>query len=433
MRKKPSGISRILAKMTILPLFVFGVVTTVFSLFWVTSSMEVEVKHELANLSNVASTTFDMIFPGDYAKYSASEGILVTKGNIILNDNYDFLDTLKEQTNVDYTIFYGDMRIITTLHSTEGTRLSGTTASSTIVADVIGKGSPVFYANVEIFGSKYFSYYAPLYNSDGSCVGMIATLMQAKRAHFLVFRAVLPILILSLFAIILAFFWSLRYAKEFIRVIRQMETTFENFSSGAFVNIVPPELLARKDEFGSMSHSFVRMQSSLRVLIEQDALTGLSNRRFGQHKLDQLIEQTKGTRQHFSLAMGDIDHFKHFNDTYGHDCGDLVLCEIAQLLQHHIRENGYCIRWGGEEFLIVLTKGTYEEHVALMQGLIERIREKKIDYQDTTFCVTMTFGLIETYMFESSDEMCKEVDNLLYYGKEHGRNRLVTKEVQEEI
>lgn len=428
MRKGKSGISRILAKMTVLPLLLFGIVTTIFSLYWVSSSLESEVQNELKSLAGSAIETLDLLYPGDYSFYSNSEEILVTKGDTILNSNvtYAVVDNLKERTNVDYTLFYGDMRIITTLYNKDNQRLIGTTANPTIVQTVIDTATPAFYGNIDILGNAYHCYYTPLFNSNGSCIGMFATTISAKRVQLLTLKAALPILLLALLATCLTFVLTHHRSKEFINVIQKTEQTFEKASKGLLSNTVPPELLARKDEFGAMSHSLVDMQASLRALVEQDALTGLSNRRFGQQRLDQIVEKTKGTSTHFSLAMGDIDFFKKFNDTHGHDCGDLVLQTVAQALKQHIKDYGYSIRWGGEEFLIVLTKGSYDEHVLLMQGLIERIRSTIVSYQDLELSVTMTFGLIDTFSYETSDEMVKTVDNLLYYGKANGRNRLVT-------
>lgn len=74
----------------------------------------------------------------------------------------------------------------------------------------------------------------------------------------------------------------------------------------------------------------------------------------------------------------------------------------------------------------MLTQGSYAEHISLMQSMIDRIRNTIVDYNGQQLSVTMTFGLIDASGYASSDEMVKVVDTLLYYGKENGRNRLVT-------
>lgn len=433
MSKPKSGISRVLAKMTVLPLLVFGIVTTIFSSFWVSSFMEDEVQNELKCLAQNAATTLDMLYPGDYNMFENETELLITKGDTILNSNYSLIDSLKQNNGIDYTLFYGDLRIITTLRSEDNIRLIGTPANPQIVSDVIDAQSGAFYTNVDIYGTNYFCYYEPLYNSDGSCVGMFAAIMPEKRVRTLTMKAVLPILVLSAAAIILAAFWSLRYSSEFVTVIQKITACFEKVSKGTLSNTVTPDLLCRKDEFGSMAHSMVDMQASLRVLIEQDMLTGLNNRRFGQQKLTDLIEKTKGTRVGFSIALGDIDFFKKFNDTYGHDCGDYILKSISALMKDHVKDYGYCIRWGGEEFLIVLSCGSYTDHEKVMSSLIEKIRHTTYNYENQQLSVTMTFGLIDTAAYETSDEMIKAVDAILYSGKQSGRNRLVTIDEIEEV
>lgn len=427
MCKKQSGIARSLAKMTILPLLLFGIVTTLFSIYWVSQSMEDEVRNELHNLGAVTGETYDQLYPGDYTMYTDENDILFAKGDTILTSDYTVIDSLKSNTNVDYTIFYGDTRVITTVRDKDNNRIVGSKAGSQLVSKVIDQQSTAFYSNVDIFGTSYYCYYTPLYNSDGSCIGMIATLMPSRRAWTLILRSSLPILALSLIAIFFAFLWAHRFSKEFIQVIQTLTTSCEKISNGTLSNTVPQELLSRQDELGTMSRSLVNMQASLRTLIEQDMLTGLYNRRFGQKKLEQMISDHKQTNAHFSIALGDIDFFKRFNDTYGHDCGDLVLREISGVIQQQISGFGYCTRWGGEEFLIVFTRGSYQMHKELSEQLIQRIRDTKINYHEKELCVTMTFGLVDTCGYATCDEMVKEADTLLYYGKANGRNRLITR------
>ena len=103
-------------------------------------------------------------------------------------------------------------------------------------------------------------------------------------------------------------------------------------------------------------------------------------------------------------------------------------------MKDHLKDFGYCIRWGGEEFLIVLTQGSYMDHVKVMASMLEKIRRTEYSYDSQTLSVTMTFGLIDAASYGSSDEMLKVVDTLLYYGKQNGRNRLITiNEMPEEV
>lgn len=428
MKKSKSGISKNLASMTIVPLILLSIIITVFEIIQISASMAIEVENELRNLAMATVSTLDIMYPGDYSKYASDDKILIVKGEYYLNQKYDFIDSLKESTGVDFSIFYDDMRIITTICDSDGNRLIGTLANSQIVSDVINSNSSHFYSDVNINNIKYYCYYAPLHNSDGKVVGMVAAVTPAKRVLILIAKAAFPCLIVAFFVIIAAFFWANMYSKKFIQPIDELNISLSDVAKGKLSNTVPPSLLARKDEFGSMAHAIVDMQSSLRALVERDMLTGLNNRRFGQEKLVKLLEKYNNSKKHFSIALGDIDFFKKFNDTYGHDCGDLVLRDVSRLMQDHVKDHGTCIRWGGEEFLIIFSNGNYDRHKLLMSELLEKIESHSLSYIDQELHVTMTFGLVDVYECDNIDLAIKEVDNLLYYGKENGRNRLVTSE-----
>lgn len=428
MAKKFSGISVILAKMTILPIILLGVFTTFFGINRIIKTMGSEICTTLSSYANIAVMELNEYYPGDMNKYSKANQIFITKGDTYLNEKHQFLDSLKQETNVDYTIFYDDLRIITTLTNDKGERIVGTTANSRIINDVIKANSTAFYRNVDIFGTRYYCFYKPIYNSDDSCVGMVGITMPADRVQIEASRAMLPYLAFTIIAIFLSFLWSRHYSNSFKQALSSLENALDQTSNGKLSNTVPSTLLARDDEFGKMARSIIEMQTSLRSLVEQDALTGLSNRRFGQARLNQMFSNTKASHQHFSIALGDIDFFKNFNDTYGHDCGDYVLINIARVLHQSIKEYGFCARWGGEEFLIVFVRGDYETHKLLMQELVTNISKHSLVYNELSLSVTMTFGLLDVYEFDSCDDAIIEVDRLLYYGKENGRNRLVTTE-----
>ena len=422
---KKSGIFKELAKMTILPLLLLSFICSVVGSICVSTSLADEVNHELEHLADIMVSHLDTEYPGDYSVYKSEDELLFTKGDTILNANYTSIDSMKAMTQVEFSLFYEDMRIITTLCNGEGSRIIGSRANPRIVEDVMQSNSRAFYRNVDIFGIRYYCFYEPLCNSDGSCVGMLAAVMPAKRVQAMIGKRLIPFLLISILSVFLAFLWVGIHTKKMTKVIQKLSDNFERIASGELSNTVSPELLARKDEFGDMAHSIVDMQSSLRTLVEHDMLTGLFNRRFGHQRLNNAFEKYHNTSTTLSVALGDIDFFKKFNDTYGHDCGDVVLSTTASLIQHHVKDFGFCCRWGGEEFLIVLSKGSYEEHETLMEALISVIAGNQIVYEEQELHVTMTFGLINTCDCDSVETILREVDELLYEGKEAERNCLV--------
>jgi diguanylate cyclase (GGDEF)-like protein len=177
-------------------------------------------------------------------------------------------------------------------------------------------------------------------------------------------------------------------------------------------------LRARKDE---LAVAVERIQT----LATRDELTGLFNRR---HMIETLAQQKKfsdrGGRV-FCIGILDIDHFKRVNDTHGHGVGDDVLRHFAQCIQHELRDCDVIARWGGEEFLLMLT----ECRVVQAEAMLDRVREV---VNRTLMCpslpelhVRFSSGLAEQRYDEDVDETIERADQALYRAKRAGRNRTV--------
>ncbi len=162
----------------------------------------------------------------------------------------------------------------------------------------------------------------------------------------------------------------------------------------------------------------------LQKLAITDNLTDLYNRR----KLDELLESEINRSERFNHTFGlsilDIDHFKAVNDTYGHQIGDKVLIEIANMLKHYSRKTDYLGRYGEEEFMIICPESKLEG----VQNLIESIR-KHIEAHTFTNIghKTASFGIT---MYEKGDDLeslVKRADSALYMAKDGGRNMVMVK------
>lgn len=164
-----------------------------------------------------------------------------------------------------------------------------------------------------------------------------------------------------------------------------------------------------------------RLAGDLRGLAERDPLTGLGNRARLEHLLP--LAPARGT----AAIMVDIDHFKHVNDRHGHQAGDKVLRGIGHLLLMELRESDLCIRYGGEEFLIVVREA---DAVQLAERLRSRIASHEVDAgQDQPVRVTASFGIAVHRSGECSwAELIEAADRALYEAKTRGRNRVVLRE-----
>ncbi len=160
----------------------------------------------------------------------------------------------------------------------------------------------------------------------------------------------------------------------------------------------------------------------------EDPLTGLRNRR-GMHAYYERRIATVADKT--SIIMCDIDHFKRVNDTYGHNAGDEVLKHVANTLLNSIGINDGAFRWGGEEFILLLSKKELDESAEFAESLRQKIEESVITFEGTDIKITMSFGVSEINPELTTEENVEGVDAKLYYAKEHGRNRVI-KEIPEE-
>ncbi|MGD8743720.1 MAG: diguanylate cyclase [Granulosicoccaceae bacterium] len=166
-------------------------------------------------------------------------------------------------------------------------------------------------------------------------------------------------------------------------------------------------------------------EAKMERLASIDTLTRLFNRR----KMRELIEveraRNKRSGEPFLLVLGDIDHFKRFNDSYGHDCGDYVLQQVSKLMTNSLRDQDVVARWGGEEFLIMLPDTELAGGLQAVEKLRKTIEQTRYSFADNTFSVTMTFGVAAYDPGKYIDANIKAADEALYEGKRAGRNRVV--------
>lgn len=154
-----------------------------------------------------------------------------------------------------------------------------------------------------------------------------------------------------------------------------------------------------------------------------DPLTGLKNRRgFYEYYSDRI--RPKLEHLPVSVIMCDIDFFKKVNDTYGHNAGDAVLVNVSDILKQGIRGNGEVVRWGGEEFVLLLPERDLEQAGDLAEELRSTVEAFTTRYEDQMIAVTMSFGVRRLNPGMSADENVERVDAKLYEAKKAGRNRV---------
>ena len=162
-----------------------------------------------------------------------------------------------------------------------------------------------------------------------------------------------------------------------------------------------------------------------------DALTGLANRRHLDSELEIRLAEAERLGQSISCLMVDVDHFKRFNDQFGHDAGDAVLREVGKILQNATRESGVAFRYGGEEFLLLMPALGPEQAVQRAEKIQGRIRALRIEHGGRELGpITASFGLASAPDHCAFGKLVKTSDATLYRAKESGRNRIMIAETR---
>lgn len=170
-------------------------------------------------------------------------------------------------------------------------------------------------------------------------------------------------------------------------------------------------------------------RDELSTLAKTDALTGVYNRGYWDHRLQQEFERFGRTRQVPTLMMLDIDHFKKVNDTYGHAAGDEVIRMIANLLRNHLRATDIIGRLGGEEFGVVLIDTRAEPAAILADRLRVAIEQTVTHYQGQEIKITSSFGLTELNdQLSTSTQWYTTADDGLYASKAANRNTVTVQQ-----
>ncbi len=167
------------------------------------------------------------------------------------------------------------------------------------------------------------------------------------------------------------------------------------------------------------------------ALIEQsstDMMTHLKLKFYFFNVLSEAIDQSFLQNENLAVLMFDIDYFKKFNDTYGHECGDYVLIEVANIIRKSLRESDTASRYGGEEFTVLLPNTTTEEAILVAERIRAAIDTHDFIYNDQHLHVTISCGVSvfdsTENLVNSPNEFVNQADQALYISKSKGRNRV---------
>jgi len=179
-----------------------------------------------------------------------------------------------------------------------------------------------------------------------------------------------------------------------------------------------------------LSVANIRLRDALQAQSMRDPLTGLYNRRYLEETLDRELRRATRSQQPLGVLMLDLDHFKKFNDTYGHEAGDVVLRETASFLARSIRSEDFVCRYGGEEFVVVLPTADLKVSAARAESIRSKLRDLSVTHDGHSVgTVSASIGVAALPDHGATEkELLHAADAALYRAKKEGRDRVAVAE-----
>jgi diguanylate cyclase (GGDEF)-like protein len=176
----------------------------------------------------------------------------------------------------------------------------------------------------------------------------------------------------------------------------------------------------------------LRLRDALREMAMADALTGLPNRRHFDAMFEALVDEAERNHAPLACLMVDIDHFKRFNDSYGHDAGDAVLRAVGAVLGDSLREQGFAFRLGGEEFVLLMPGFTLEQALTRSAQIQQRIRDLRVEHRGQELGpITASFGLAAWPDHGAAVRLVTTADAALLRAKGEGRDQIMVATARE--
>ena len=157
----------------------------------------------------------------------------------------------------------------------------------------------------------------------------------------------------------------------------------------------------------------------------RDHLTGLLTRRAFSDEIKKIESAYERIKTQYAIIFFDLDHFKRLNDTYGHECGDVVLSTFGKILNKSIRDHDIVGRYGGEEFVAIIHFNLNRELLQFLKRIKTIVTENSFLYKDKKIKVTFSAGVALRSNYDTYDNTLQKADMLLYQAKENGRNKIV--------
>lgn len=252
--------------MVIVPLALLGVVTVVVSNARITEVVTANIEN---GLRGAAISVRDTITYIDEGSFSVDEAGNLYKGNCNLTEQEEIADHVQEATQMDITVFYGDIRYLTSICNDDGSRVLGTKAGETVIEEVLQNGNDYFSKDVDVLGQKYFGFYTPLYDeTSGEIVGMIFAGMPQRdaRAQILKIISILIgiIVVMAMICIVLLVI----EITALVRALHKGTNALDEVAQGKLNVELDENVTKRRDEIGHITRSIAKLKEQQTAIIQ---------------------------------------------------------------------------------------------------------------------------------------------------------------------
>ncbi|MEC8861129.1 MAG: diguanylate cyclase [Pseudomonadota bacterium] len=280
-----------------------------------------------------------------------------------------------------------------------------------------GQGAPlmlrllVMNVMLMMFGLFISNYFAPDGNVTLMVNGLIIIIFAAAPACLRGARELLLIFGVPFIATLLLMGWLDQSFRDSSYVLYNVVTSL-------IIALIISELLFRTRT------ALFEQQVELRKSAATDPLTGMNNRRFVEPQLHSEIARARRYNKTFSVVMADLDRFKRVNDDHGHNVGDAVLRLLAIRISDTIRDEDRAVRWGGEEFLILMPEINAEQALLAAERIRRAVSARPFEIDGLSLSITISLGVAEYAGEENPESLIARADKNLYRAKDEGRNRV---------
>lgn len=333
------GISQKLLAMCLLPMIIICVGITIFSATALKSGIEDEIEKALQIVATSVNETYTNLYEGDYEVGQSGK---VTKGDKAISGENQLIDALKEKTGFEVSFLFGNMRLITTVRNKNGSRANGTPTDKDIYKQV-EDGEAVYVKDLEIGAQRYYVYYQPLINSDGSVMGAIEVATETSAVEQVINGQVLKIVLFAVCFVAIAGICVLLLSRTMVRTTKEIHKFLDKLVNGELGAKPNAKELARRDELGDIYCITVKLQETLRKIV-LDIKDSADNLTSSANQLAEMSQNTRSTMGNVVVAVDEIskgalnqaENSATANDNIVKisEQIDLITQEVEQLTEH---------------------------------------------------------------------------------------------------